>query len=316
MRISVIVPTRDRAASLERALDSLLAQNTSLPYEIVIADNGSSDATPALLAARAQNDGRVRSVSVPQPNRAAARNAAIALARGSLLLFCDDDVVAPPGYVAAHAAAHGDTFPVAVSGPILNVPSAADRPSPSWKNGSRAFFCTCNVSVPRTSLLAAGGFDPAFDRYGWEDTELGLRLRARDVRRAFAWDAYLWHVKPPAVETLDVVAAKTRERAAMAALLLARHDGWRTRLATGAYGPNLVRSAVLAPRFALAGFRRAAESAALPAVVRAIARGQYLDGTYVAELRSALRSAATGATGATAETGATAATGAEGARRR
>jgi len=308
--ISVIVPTRDRAASLERALESLLAQETSSAYEIVVADNGSSDATQAVLAVRSEHDARVRSVVVPQPNRAAARNAAIAIARGSVLLFCDDDIVAPPKYLAAHAAAHRGTFPVAVSGPILNVSCATDRPLPSWKNGSRAFFCTCNVSVPRASLLAAGGFDAAFDRYGWEDTELGLRLRARDVRRAFAWDAYLWHVKPPDVETLDVVAAKTRERAAMAALLITRHDGWRSRLATGAYGLNVARSGVLAPSFALPALRRVAERAAVPAALRAIARGQYLDGVYVTELRRALRTAVERAT-ATAT-----ATGAESARRR
>ena len=45
--------------------------------------------------------------------------------------------------------------------------------------------------MPRASYDAVGGFDESFDLYGWEDTELGIRLRRAGVARRFAWDAYL-----------------------------------------------------------------------------------------------------------------------------
>jgi glycosyltransferase involved in cell wall biosynthesis len=288
--VSVVIATRERSAFLARALASLEAQESAPAFEVVVADNGSRDGTGAVVAAALARDVlAMQSVVVPEPSRAAARNAGIAAARGNLVLFVDDDVSLPTHFVAAHAAAHGrDPFPRVVSGPIINVPSYDERPAPSWANYSGAFLCTCNASVPRSALLAAGGFDERFNLYGWEDTELGLRLRRRDVRHVFAWGAYLWHIKPPESETLDVVLAKTTERAQMAARLLQKENGWRARLATGAFRANLVRSALSAPAWLLPAYRALATDPARPPALRALARAQLLDGTYTSTLRRAL----------------------------
>lgn len=288
--ISVVIATKDRAHFLRGALESLAVQRAAPPFEVVIADNGSSDGTADLVRAfAARGDVATGYAFVPEPNRGAARNAGIALAKGSIVAFVDDDVILPPGFLAAHAAAHGaHTFPLAVSGPILNVPDASARPAPGPTNYSRAFFCTCNVSVPRSSLLAAGNFDERFNLYGWEDTELGLRLRRRDVRRAFAWDAYLWHVKPEHSETFEVLLTKVTERAQMAARLLRIDGGWRTRLATGAYGLNLVRAAIFAPAWSFEFFKNLESNVRLPAGIRAFARAQALDVAYTSALRRAL----------------------------
>ena len=290
MTFSVVIATRDRARFLERTLASLAQQTGAPEFEVVVADNGSSDDTAAVVA-RAREGGAVavERVFVPRPNRGAARNAGVAAARGTVVAFVDDDVWLPPGFLAAHAEAHArEPFPHVVSGPIVNVPSYEAKPKPTVLNYSGAFFCTCNASVPRSALLAVGGFDEAFDLYGWEDTELGLRLRRFDVRHTFAWRAYLWHVKPPRTETLDVVLNKTVERATMAARLLRKDSSLRTKLATGAYGPNLVRSALLAPRWSLPVYRTVATDPRVPGAVRALARAQLLDGSYRAALLRAL----------------------------
>jgi glycosyltransferase involved in cell wall biosynthesis len=289
MRFSVVIATKDRAAFLARALDSLELQRGAPPFEVIVVDNGSSDGTRELaIARRESNSLDLTYVSVPKPNRGAARNAGIAAARGAIVVFVDDDVWLPEEFLAAHAAAHAGIFPVAASGPILNVPSYDARPKPSWTNYSGAFFCTCNVSVPRASLEAVGGFDERFELYGWEDTELGLRLRRFDVRRAFAWPAYLWHIKPPHSETFAVVEGKTLERARMAARLLRKDGSLRTRLATGAYAANFLRSSLLSPSFAEPLYRSLAESERAPAFARAIAKAQLLDGAYTRTLRAAL----------------------------
>ncbi|MDQ2908273.1 MAG: glycosyltransferase family 2 protein [Candidatus Eremiobacteraeota bacterium] len=293
MNLSVVIATKDRAPFLARALDSLAVQQSAPPFEAIIVDNGSHDTTPALLAERAAvAPFPLRTVHVARPNRGAARNAGIAAARGALVAFVDDDVWLPPGFLAAHAAAHRGPFAAAVSGPILNVGGYDARPAPRAANYSRAFFCTCNVSVPRSALMAAGGFDESFDLYGWEDTELGLRLRRRDVRRIFAWDAYLWHIKPPESETLEIVHAKTVERARMAARLLGKDRSLRTKLATGAYGLNVLRSTVFAPPWSLGMYRAAALNERAPKLVRMLARMQYLDGAYTATLRRTRRNPA------------------------
>jgi GT2 family glycosyltransferase len=285
MKISVIVATRNRAALLDGALASLRAQVGAPPLEAVVVDNGSSDATRSV----AERHAAVYAYE-PQPNRALARNAGIAVASGDVVLFVDDDVVLPPFFVAAHARAQErELLPHVVTGPIINVPSSEMRPVPTFLNGSNAFFCTCNASVPRNVLEAVGGFDPSFDKYGWEDTELGVRLRKHGVRRRFVWEAYLWHVKPPATETLDAALEKTIEKARMAAKFVRKDPSPRAKLATGAYAANRLRARLLAPRAAQPWLAGLATSARVPAPVARVARELVLDSVYVDELERALR---------------------------
>jgi len=285
MKVSVVIATRDRAALLDGALRSLATQVGAPEIETIVVDNGSSDATREVTAAH-----DATYVFEAEPNRARARNAGVARASGDYLLFVDDDVVLPPFFVAAHARAHASqTFPHVVTGPIINVPSADQRPVPSFGNASNAFFCTCNASVPRTTFHSVGGFDESFDKYGWEDTELGTRLRKFDVRRIFAWDAYLWHIKPPSTETLDAALLKTIEKARMAAKFVRKDTSLRAKLATGAYGANRVRAKLLAPASAQAWLAGVATSDRVPPALARVARGLVLDSVYVDELERALR---------------------------
>jgi glycosyltransferase involved in cell wall biosynthesis len=285
MKFSVVIATRDRAALLEGALRSLATQVGTAAIEVIVVDNGSTDATRSVAAAH-----DAVYVYEAEPNRARARNAGVARATGEMLLFVDDDVVLPPFFVAAHARAHAaDTFPRVVTGPIINVPSTDERPVPTFANASNAFFCTCNASVPRNTFQSVGGFDESFDKYGWEDTELGARLRRFDVRRTFAWDAYLWHIKPPATETLDAALLKTIEKARMAAKFVRKDTSLRAKLATGAYGANRVRAKLLAPPSAQAWLAGVATSDRVPPLLARVARDLVLDSVYVDELERALR---------------------------
>jgi glycosyltransferase involved in cell wall biosynthesis len=285
MKISVVVATRNRAALLDGALRSLRAQVGAPALEAIVVDNGSTDDTRAVAAAH-----DAVYVHEPEPNRALARNRGVAQASGSVVLFVDDDVVLPPFFVSAHARVHdASAFPRVVTGPIINVPSADVRPVPTFANASNAFFCTCNASVPRNAFNAVGGFDASFDKYGWEDTELGARLRAFDVRRVFAWDAYLWHVKPPATETLDAALHKTIEKARMAAKFVRKDPSLRAKLATGAYAANRLRARVMAPVAAQAWLAGVATSDRVPPFVARAARELVLDSVYVDELERSLR---------------------------
>lgn len=286
MRISVVIATKDRAAYLERALESFGKQIGAPSFEAVVVDNGSSDNTREIVErACGEHHFPVSYVYEAQPNRGAARNRGIAAAQGHLVLFCDDDVYAPPGFLAAHDAAHTQSNFV-VSGPIINVPGYAVRPKPALANYSRAFFCTCNVSVPKVAIDAVGGFDEDFHLYGWEDTELGVRLRERGMRAKFAWDAYIWHIKPPHDATLESELRKAVEKARMAVRFLEKNSSPRVKSATGAHAANLMRAKALEPL--LPWFAGAATDDALPAAVRGFARAQLLDGIYTVELAHAL----------------------------
>src|SRR6266545_3828623 len=131
--ISLIIPTYNRAALLERALES--AVNLDYPptrYEIVIVDNGSTDATPAVVQnvrdnSAEHNVGYVREERLGLHN---ARHAGVWAAKGDILIFTDDDATFAPGWLRAYAAAF-DTHPemVAAGGPVR---ASWEAPPPKW----------------------------------------------------------------------------------------------------------------------------------------------------------------------------------------
>lgn len=93
MTVSVVVPTRNRAESLERAVASVLSQ-TYRDLEVIVVDDASTDRTPEVVAGLASGDPRVRVVRHgKQTGAARARNDGADAARGPILAFLDDDCV-------------------------------------------------------------------------------------------------------------------------------------------------------------------------------------------------------------------------------
>ena len=99
MRVSVIIPTYNRADLLPATLASIRAQ-TLPPAEIIVIDDGSTDATPALLAASPD----LRAIRVPNGGDLVARNIGLASASAPYVAFCDSDDLWQPGFLAAMAA--------------------------------------------------------------------------------------------------------------------------------------------------------------------------------------------------------------------
>lgn len=171
------MPTHQRATLLERCLAALAAQ-TFGEFEAVVAVDGSTDGTVALLTALERRHAWLRWAALPHRGRARARNAAMRAARGAVAVFCDDDVVLDPETLARHAAFHELHERSVAVGP-LRFPDDSTRwsPRPGWVNLSGA-----NASAPLDELLAAGGFDEGLLGYGGEDLELGLRLARAGLR--------------------------------------------------------------------------------------------------------------------------------------
>ncbi len=97
--VSIVLPVRNGEAFLEEALASLAAQ-THADYELVVQDDGSTDRTAEIVAARARSDDRVVPESGPARGVAAAANRAAARARGTWLVRMDADDVARPERIA------------------------------------------------------------------------------------------------------------------------------------------------------------------------------------------------------------------------
>src|SRR5262245_4162317 len=92
MDVSVIVPTHNRAASLDRLLTDLTAQRDEVAFEILVADNGSIDETRWVVGRHAAFDPRVRYLHESRRGASCARNHGIAAAVAPILAFIDDDV--------------------------------------------------------------------------------------------------------------------------------------------------------------------------------------------------------------------------------
>jgi glycosyltransferase involved in cell wall biosynthesis len=94
--ISVVIATFDRPAALARCLDSLLAQQTSRPYEIVVVDNHPQSGKTAATVAKYP---QVRWYEESIAGLSRARNRGISVARGPVIVATDDDVIAPPDWI-------------------------------------------------------------------------------------------------------------------------------------------------------------------------------------------------------------------------
>lgn len=107
VKISIVLPVYNAAASLVRCLDSVLAQ-CEPDWELLAVDDGSADGSAAILSAYAERDPRIRVWSVPNGGPSRARNLAIDHARGEYLCFVDADDYLAPDYTAALAAPFDD----------------------------------------------------------------------------------------------------------------------------------------------------------------------------------------------------------------
>lgn len=205
--VSVVMPTYNRLDRLRRALHALAAQTVDPEvFEVIVVSDGSTDGTDDFLAGAAPLP--VTSVRQDNAGPAAARNRGWREARGRIVLFLDDDVIASPGLIERHVRHHADDSDTVVIGPMLDA-GADFRYSPwvaweqamlhkqygamrrgDWAPSFRQFY-TGNVSLPRTLLERSGGFDTFFLRA--EDVELAFRLDALGVRWVFDETAEAFH---------------------------------------------------------------------------------------------------------------------------
>jgi glycosyltransferase involved in cell wall biosynthesis len=253
--------TYNRATLLERVLEAAFDQTApDDAYEVVLVDDGSSDETPSVIE-RARSRAACPFTVVRQDNRglAAARNAGIARAAGERIIFIDDDVLVLPNFVQEHMRSAAARPGAIVRGGAIEVESLDELPPPVWgiKNYSGNYFWTTNVSAPLGTIRAIGGFDESFSEYGWEDIDVGLRLRAAGVKAVFNPHALVYHFKPrPRASSIDGMVAQARAKARTAVALARLHPHWRAFLATG-INPAQRRLAAWRRRLGLADRLRA-----------------------------------------------------------
>lgn len=190
--ISAILPTYNRCDVVERTLEHLIAQDYPAELlEILVCDN-SSDGTPEMVARVAGKAApTIRLVASNERLPAVKRNEGLALARGELVLFMNDDVWLRPDALATHARTHAaHEGPIAVLGHVEQSPRMPATPFVEWYQpfaydriaelASRTvpyrFFWSMNLSLPRQVMLERQlVFHEDWANIGHEDVELGYR---------------------------------------------------------------------------------------------------------------------------------------------
>ena len=153
LRLSVVLPTYNRADSLRRALVALTHQSADpSSYDIIVVDNNCTDGTGEMV--RAMEDPHIRVVNEPRQGLSFARNAGVAAARGSIVAFTDDDVEVARDWVETIVTSL-DKNP--------SVDGVGGRVLPAWECGSRPGWLTREHWAP-LALQDHGDARATFDR--------------------------------------------------------------------------------------------------------------------------------------------------------
>ena len=200
--VSVIVPAYNAAATLPRTLESVRRQ-TFADYEIIVIDDGSSDATMVEVAEIASIDPRVLVIRQSNAGVASARNSGIAQARGRFLAFLDADDTWDQNHLEIHVARFAQDPSLAVSFSATRYIDGADRflgrtttPQVAYTTAELLATSPCTTAsaiVVRTEVVVmTGGFNDRM-RLGAEDQEWLVRIRSRGFivsGTSAAWVSY------------------------------------------------------------------------------------------------------------------------------
>ncbi len=196
-RTSVVVPAFNAAATLRAQLEALAAQQPSVPFEVVVVDNASTDDTAAVAATYADRLPGLRVVRARDGRGVAyARNAGARAAHGSAVLFCDADDEVRPGWVQGLSDALDR---VDIAGGAVDVTRINDAntvkgvysPEPDrlpTAMGYLPYAIGCNLGVRRTTWEAVGGFDETYVG-GHEEVDFAWRVQEQGGSIEFVPDA-------------------------------------------------------------------------------------------------------------------------------
>jgi glycosyltransferase involved in cell wall biosynthesis len=192
--ISVVMPVRNGSETIGEQLRALAGQSYTGAWEIVIADNGSTDGTAALARACAPANVELRVVDASaRPGSSFARNRGATEAHGDFLAFCDADDIVVPGWLDAMANAARE-FDV-VTGPQdaseINAPDIQQwRPPRATELPSSGFLPyapSCNLGVWADAYAHTGGFKEEYPQA--HDVEWSWRAQLASLAFGYAPDA-------------------------------------------------------------------------------------------------------------------------------
>lgn len=206
-RSSLVVASRDRAPQLRETLARLAGLEASLPWEVVLVDNGSTDDTLRVMRSfERQAPVPVRVVEERTPGWGAAKNTGVRASRGKIVVSIDDDCYPAPDYLDAVSEAFEDPDVGYIGGRIL-LDDPTDRPVtintlseprtlPPRSHVPAGLIQGANMAFRREVFDRIGGFDELFGAgaaFSGGDVEFAARASARGWKGAYVPEALVYH---------------------------------------------------------------------------------------------------------------------------
>jgi len=249
MDVTVQICSRNRKDLLKRALEALFEQVYPCDkFEIIVVDDGSEDGTSEMVKELIEKSPcNLILITQPHSGLAVGRNAAIKKAQGEIIIFIDDDIIADPNFIAEHMKSH-TKYPKSIIRGWVNHTPNLDRRIPKFNMAdiSTSYFWTSNVSVAKKYLFEVGLFDEDFKEYGWEDLELGRRLKKHGLIRRYNNKAVVFHYKGHwKKKDVSRLIEQAKAKARTAIIFIDKDKSLKARLSTAVYKPRLWLNSML-----------------------------------------------------------------------
>jgi GT2 family glycosyltransferase len=202
MSVSIIIPTFNGASRIGNCLDAIAQQTAGRDAEILVVDDGSTDNTVDVVARYPE----VRLLQQSNAGPATARNRGAQAARGTTILFTDDDCVPMPEWLAAMIAPFEDPGVIGVKGVYRTRQKSlvARFVQVEYEDKYRRmaslpridFIDTYSAGFRRDRFLEMNGYDTSFPVACAEDVELSYRMSARGWTMKFVPSAIVYHTHP------------------------------------------------------------------------------------------------------------------------
>jgi len=240
MNVSIVIPTYNRKPILEKCLIALenqkLNKNIS-NYEIIVVDDGSTDGTSSWIKNNKANLPHVVLFQQQHGGPALGRNLGVIKSKYEIIIFIDSDLIVLDNFITCHVEKllvswRKNDKKCFTYGSVVNTSNFLNPQSEKHKimDTSFAYFATGNVAISKELILSVGLFDTSFSLYGWEDLELGERLKKIGTKLIKCPNAVGFHWHPPFIcEQIESLIAQEKERAKMALVFYKKHPNLRVR---------------------------------------------------------------------------------------
>ena len=240
MNVSIVIPTYNRKPILEKCLKALenqiLNKNIS-NYEIVVVDDGSTDGTTSWIKNNSKILPHVVLFNQEHGGPALGRNLGVMKSKYEIIIFIDSDLIVLEDFLVRHVNKLSSYWKknnkkCFTYGSVINTSNFKKPEDEKYKltDVSFAYFATGNVAISKELLLNVGLFDASFSLYGWEDLELGERLKKIGTKLVKCPKAIGFHWHPPFnCEQIESLISQEKERARMALVFYKKHSNLRVK---------------------------------------------------------------------------------------